>query len=189
MVYLHRKRSLLWLSFCFCPHEHKWKKKPWKPSAQGQENIYLPLFLIWCDDGRRREEGDGCNDPVTPSGTQPLYGEDVSITLLPWKASINTHTHTLEHNNTFTSRWQKRAAEQLLYTDVLNFAGLGFRGEAEAPFCIFPELFPEIWVLIFLPPWPQKQHIIWISPLSYHEPYFVPSWTRLSSSGVVTVKT
>lgn len=27
-------------------------------------------------------------------GTQPLCDEDDSIALLPWKASINTHTHT-----------------------------------------------------------------------------------------------
>lgn len=70
--------------------------------------MYLALFFSF--DVTTVVGGRRGLDAMTLQLHRPLYGEDVSITLLPWKASINTHTHTLrcthtlKHDNTFTSQ-------------------------------------------------------------------------------------
>lgn len=83
------------LSFCLSLWSAQGKTQNYQlcRHSGGQENIYTDFVS-------RRGRCDTHNDPVALSHTRQLYHEDLSITLLPWKASTNTpmqiHTHILD---------------------------------------------------------------------------------------------
>lgn len=109
-------------------------KKPLKAAVCTGPAKHLPLFLVW---GQLSEGGGGSVHKMTlwlTGGTQPLCDEDASITLLPWKASINTHTQTHTHTGTQQHTYIMVAEKGSRAGPVHQLCHFEFEGAAKASF-------------------------------------------------------